>query len=78
MEWELRSYWGNGMLKQLLKETDDGSTDEAYGLSSPKQDTRMGKMWSSHDGLKLVYMWVKQNKITENEFKELITGYTKE
>ncbi len=49
-----------------------------YGLSSPRQDERMDKMWASRDGLVLVYKWVKQSQISFKEFVELVNQYTKE
>lgn len=51
-----------------------------YGLSTPEQDQRLGKMFSASgdEGMRLLYMWVKQNVISFREFKELATWYLKE
>lgn len=51
--------------------------DYAGYMSTPQQQARIDKMWNG-DGLALVYMWVKQNRITLKEFKELVDQYTKE
>ena len=54
---------------------------EHYGiLSTPEQDERLNKMFAAKgdEGLKLLYMWVKQRMISFKEFKELAEWFLKE
>lgn len=52
-------------------------TSQIHGLSTPKQNQRADKMFNG-DGLKLLYMWVKQNQVSFKEFVELASYYMKE